>query len=177
MVKILVLREIQRTISTPEKLQQLLNDTNLLVTIGEKIADQDLSVADVAIEVFKTLGEKPNGPQFLYSGVLLRTFAQLLSKNDSVSFRVYEIVVYVANTSKPALEASIRSGFLQSLISILDTDDILVQLNALTVLTTLASNKDGLDYLEEQGVLQSLTRRMALVDETPFSNMFLPGKC
>lgn len=174
-VKNLVLEELLRTVSCPNTLSQLLGDTEVLVAVTEKVADDDLSVAQHAMSILKKLGETPEGLKVLYSGILLRTIAKLLAKNDIITFRVYEVVTDISKNSKIGLEASIQSGFLQSLISVLDNEDELIQLNALEVMTDLALSEEGLKYLEQQEVLEKLAQKIAHANETPLSNLLIPG--
>ncbi|KAL0106690.1 hypothetical protein PUN28_015323 [Cardiocondyla obscurior] len=173
-VRLLVLREFLRTALHPQKIFQLLADTTLLVSIVNRIGDNDLNVAECAMSIVKKVGENSNGLHVLYKGELLRTFARLL-QNDTISFRVYEVIVDIAKTSQEALEVSAQSGFLNSLINILENEDILLQLNALEILTQLAVFEEGLSYLEQQEVLSKLVQKIAQVNENPLSNLLIPG--
>ncbi|CAK9821826.1 26S proteasome non-ATPase regulatory subunit 5 [Anthophora retusa] len=174
-VKKLALHEIKCIASNPEKIHLLLSDINLLVSIIHRIEDDDLGVAQSAMSIMCVIGKNLNGLQILYTGELLRSFAKLLAKNDIISFRVYEVVVDVAKSSKEGLEASVQTGFLSSLISILDNEDILLQVNALEILTELAITEDGLRYLEQRGVLKHLVQKIDEADENPWFSLFVPG--
>lgn len=174
-MKTLVLNELKRAAKMPEKLPMLLTDTNLITLAVERIGDEDVGVANLAIEVAKQIGSTPEGAKTLYSGTLLRTIARLLSKNDVVSFRVYEVVVDIAKSSHKGLEASATSGFLNSLISVLEHDDVLLQLNALELLTDLAMNEEGLNYLEQRDVLKKLGEKISRASEDPLSGLLVPG--
>lgn len=174
-VRSLMLHEMLCTVSNPEKVSLLLADMNLLVAIVNKIADDNLNVAKCAMCIMKEIGKNQSGLQVLYKGELLRSFARLLSKNDIVSFRVYEVVVDIAKSSKEGLEASAQSGFLNSLFDILESEDILLQVNALEVLMQLALTEEGLSYLEQQEVLRKLVQKIAQANENPLSNLLIPG--
>lgn len=174
-VKILVLEELKRQSEDKTKLGQLLLDMNLLVAAAETIGDSELSVAKAAMDMFKQIGKHSEDVAVLYTGQLLRTFARLLAKNDVITFRVYEVVADISKGSKEGLQASINSGFLQRLITILDNDDILLQLNVLEILTGLAESRLGLTYLEQQGVLDKLVQRINRAEENPLSNLLVPG--
>lgn len=174
-IKNLILEELVRTVSNPSKLPQLLKDTELLVAVVERVSDDELSVAKHAMTILKKIGETSEGLQVLYSGTLLRTIARLLAKNDIISFRVYEVVTDISKGTKIGLEASVKSGFLHSLIAILEADDELLQLNALETMTGLALTEEGLNFLEQQDVLRKLTHKIARANETPLSNLLIPG--
>lgn len=174
-VKLLALQEIHSVASHANTCAELLRKLDLLTLVTETVADDNLGVANNAMDILKKIGQNPEGLTALYSGVLLRTIAKLLATNDIVKFRVYEVVVDIAKNNKECLEASVRSGFLQSLLDMLDNDDILLQLNALEMLTLLAQSLEGLSFLEEQGVLQQLSQKIAQAHETPLSSLFIPG--
>lgn len=171
----LALRELGREAGDPEKFGQLLENTDLLRSVLETIGDEDLSVANLAMDVAKKIGSQPQGAKILYSGALLRTIAKLLSKNDATSFRVYEVVVFIAKASKETLEASADSGFLNGLINVLDSEDILLQLNALEAMSVLAETEQGLDFLEGQNVLKRLAEKIGRAEEDPLSSLLVPG--
>lgn len=173
-VRLLVLREFLRTVLHPQKIFQLLADTTLLISIINRIGDNELTVAECAMNIVTKVGKNPNGLHILYKGELLRTFARLL-QDDTISFRVYEVIVDIAKTSREALEVTAQSGFLNSLINVLENDDILLQLNALEILTQLAIFEEGLSYLEQQDVLNKLVQKVAQANENPLSNLLIPG--
>ncbi|KOC66025.1 26S proteasome non-ATPase regulatory subunit 5 [Habropoda laboriosa] len=172
-VKSLALNEILCIVSNPQKIFLLLTDVSLLVAIINRIGDDDLIVAKSAMSIMCIIGNDSKGLQILYKGELLQNFARLLVKNDTTSFRIYEVVVDVAKSSKEGLEASAQSGFLTSLINILDSEDVLLQVNALELLTQLALTEEGLRFLEQQGVLRSLVQKIE--HEVPLLNLLIPG--
>lgn len=172
-VRLLVLHEYLRTASHPEKLSQLL-ETTLLISIIDRIGDNDLTVAECSMSLVEKIGKTPNGLCILYKGEPLKAFARLLQKN-TISFRVYEVIVNIAKMSREALEISAQSGFLTSLIDLLENEDILLQLNALEILTQLAIFEEGLSYLEQQEVLSKLVQKIAQANENPLSNLLIPG--
>lgn len=174
-VRSLVLHEIFCIVSNPQKLPLLLKDVNLLVAVINRIGDDNLVVANCAMRIMKEIGKNPNGLQILYTGELLRSFARLLVKNDTISFRIYEIVVDVAKSSKEGLEASAQSGFLNSLFDVLENEDILLQINALEILTELALTEEGLNYLEQQEVIRKFVQKITQANENPLSNLLIPG--
>ncbi|XP_033184534.1 26S proteasome non-ATPase regulatory subunit 5 [Bombus vancouverensis nearcticus] len=174
-VRSLALHEISCIVSNPQKLPLLLRDVNLLVAVINRIGDDNLVVANCAMRIMKEIGKNPNGLQILYTGELLRSFARLLVKNDTVSFRIYEIVVDVAKSSKEGLEASVQSGFLNSLFEVLENEDILLQINALEILTELALTEEGLNYLEQQEVIKKFVQKITQANENPLSNLLIPG--
>ncbi|XP_011314087.1 26S proteasome non-ATPase regulatory subunit 5 [Fopius arisanus] len=174
-VKILVLKNIEKTLENIEQVPRLINDINLLIRVIETIGDENLNVALIAMNMMKKIGRVPDGVKIIYTGPMLRAFARLIPKNDAVTFRVYEVIVDIAKSSPEGLEASANSGFLASLLQILDSDDVLLQLNTLEALTELASTQEGLNYLEERSVLKKLANQIREANENVLSRVLIPG--
>ena len=67
------------------------------------------------------------------------------------------------------------SPFLQRLCNEMDGDDILLQLNCLELLSRLASYRHGYVYLEEQGTIERLERKLKEMDTDPMAALIMPG--
>ncbi|KAL6448105.1 hypothetical protein ACFW04_000261 [Cataglyphis niger] len=157
-----------------QKRFQLLDETALLISIINSIGDDDFEIAKCAMLIVKNAGMAPND-SFLFKDEFLRAFAKLLQKNDTVSFRVYDVIVFIAKLSRKNLEMWSQSGLLNGLINFLDNEDILLQLNALTVLSELTIFEEGISYLEQQGVLNKLAQKIAQANKNPLSHLLIPG--
>lgn len=81
----------------------------------------------------------------------------------------------MSRTSPSALEASVGSGLLQQLVNEIEKHDILVQLNAIDMLSDLAQTTHGLVYLDTQGVVGKLEEMMRGINDNPLSGLLLPG--
>lgn len=86
-----------------------------------------------------------------------------------------QVVTAVAVHSDAALQAAHDSGLLPALIAELDNSDILLQMNALELLTKLAVFESGLQYLRQHGVVTALANRMTAISEDPLASLSLPG--
>ena len=86
-----------------------------------------------------------------------------------------QVVTAVAVHSDAALHAAHDSGLLPALIAELDNSDILLQMNALELLTKLAVFESGLQYLRQHGVVTALANRVTAISEDPLASLSLPG--
>ena len=75
-----------------------------------------------------------------------------------------------------ALAIVSNCGLLDKLISEVTTGDILTQLNALEMLTTLAVNPAGLALLQQGGVVNKFQYLLSLTETDPLAALLLPGK-
>ncbi|XP_014602892.1 PREDICTED: 26S proteasome non-ATPase regulatory subunit 5 [Polistes canadensis] len=171
-IRMFILRQLLLSSNDEKMLPSLIADVNLIVAVINRISEKDEVICAVAKNFITQIGQNPNGVKTLYHGEPLRTLAKLVVKNDHVSFHVYDVIISIATISKENLEATIQSGFLSSLINILQDNDILLQLNAINSLTPLALTEEGLNYLEQQEVLTGLFQKMTYTDEKPMSNIF-----
>ena len=60
-----------------------------------------------------------------------------------------------------------NAGILQDLISDLNTEDDLIQMNAIDMLTNLVSCKHGLVYMDQQGILSTMENMLIATEVQP----------
>jgi len=71
---------------------------------------------------------------------------------------------------------AVDCGLLPHLIAELSKeDDILLRLNCLELLATLAGSQHGLAYIDREGVLTKLEHILNDIEEDPFGSLILPG--
>lgn len=66
-------------------------------------------------------------------------------------------------------------NLLHRLISELKTDDVLIQLNVMELLSNLAVIPQGLDFLIENDVLKQLSEMVRNLEGNPMANLVIPG--
>lgn len=86
------------------------------------------------------------------------------------------MLIQICKLSLAALENTHHSGLLQQLLNEVHKDDILVQLNAIEMLSDLTMVDHGLVYLDQQGIVGKLESMMGELDSHPLGNLLLPGK-
>ncbi|KAL7303645.1 hypothetical protein TKK_0003790 [Trichogramma kaykai] len=173
--RVLSLEQILKVASDTNGLPLLLARVNLLNSVTQRIGDAELKVANLAMNVIKRVGKAPEGPKLLYSGVIMRSIAKLLSVDPTVRFRVYEVIIEVAKSSKEALAASVESGFMESLIDSINSDDVLIKLNVIELIIPLALTEDGYKYLNERGFVSQMANQIEHAKESPLDALFIPG--
>ncbi|XP_070175787.1 26S proteasome non-ATPase regulatory subunit 5-like isoform X2 [Littorina saxatilis] len=158
-----------------ESPELLCQSTDLMVGITSQIASPNQQLACMATTILVNIGETPGGLGALYSGPIFETLQAVMAKDDTVRYRVYQLVVQISTISPEALEMSSQTGVLTKLINEMQTDDILLQLNCLELLSDLAQTSQGLTFLDQQGTVKRLEEMMATVGESPFGPYLLPG--
>jgi 26S proteasome non-ATPase regulatory subunit 5 len=84
-------------------------------------------------------------------------------------------VTDLSRLSEDTLSTCCRSGLLQRLVNEIYKEDVLVQLNAIELLTRLASVQHGLTFMDAQGIMARLDEMMRNVDSDPMMSFLLPG--
>lgn len=173
-VKEMAMRELRRAASNTNLIQQLCQD-ELLLNVVTCLSNDDIAVAKNASSLLCKLGETSDGLRVLFSRDILEGLKNAQKKSDIFRFRVFELVVIVSEHSPEGLQACVSSGLLPALVAELQTEDILLQLNAIEVLTKLALCQHGLEWLQHRGVLRMLADKVTTIDEEPLGSLLLPG--
>lgn len=85
------------------------------------------------------------------------------------------MLIQICKLSLAALENTHNSGLLQQLLNEVHKDDVLIQLNAIEMLSDLTMVDHGLVYLDQQGIVGKLESMMGDLDSNPLGNLLLPG--
>lgn len=162
-----------------EPMRELLLQPTLFHLVTQLIADEELKCAQLVSEIILFLAKQPScllalthnrGQSFLID------LEGASSKSSTVRFRVYELAVNLALLGGDAFEFVVGSGLLVQLVGELESDDILVKLNCLEMLTSLMQSEDGVKVLVESDVVKKLHTILATVEQDPFASVLVPGR-
>nr|XP_054769978.1 26S proteasome non-ATPase regulatory subunit 5-like [Lytechinus pictus] len=173
-IRALCLKQIKRAANETAGLHILLSDGDLLSLVISKVGDDSLAVAKIAMVVLQVAGSDVKGQGLLFGGQHLANLKSVAAKNDTVRYRVFEVAVHVAGSSSSALEHTVSSGFLQDLVSDINTDDVLIQLNAIEMLANLVVSQHTLCFLEQQGVMGRLENLLIGAQTDQSQDFLLP---
>lgn len=90
-VKMMVLKEINRIASNDELLVDLYKRTSLVALIISCIGDQDLAVAKIASDIIAKIGLTESGIKVLLLPDTVKVFEGLITLNEVVRLRVFEV--------------------------------------------------------------------------------------
>ena len=111
----------------------------------------------------------------IFSNQFIEKFKSIKQKNSIINFRVLELMVELACISPEILNQVEEKNFLADLISLLKSDDILIQLNALQLVSNFVTTQHGVDYLDSKGCLNWIQERIISYENSdPISDMNLP---
>lgn len=142
--------------------------TELLIHILNGLNEDDSKVGLPAIGILTIVLE-----QHINDGCMKNKLLDMLTSNEIVKCRVYELAVNLAKQSASMLYQV--EFLLDRALSELDNDDVLLQVNILEILAALAEQNHGLLYLENRQVFEIISRRVENVDQNPIDQLLIPG--
>uniref|UniRef100_U5ETB0 26S proteasome non-ATPase regulatory subunit 5 n=1 Tax=Corethrella appendiculata TaxID=1370023 RepID=U5ETB0_9DIPT len=143
-------------------------DVNLIILLVKCIESDDSKVGTPVIEILVKIL-----PNFIHINSVKVNLENTLDRSDIVRCRTYEVGVKLARISQQLLENV--EYILQKAIVELDSEDILLQLNLLEILSELPLYQHGFVYLENRKVFEKLVKKIELMEENPLSRILIPG--
>ncbi|XP_055897800.1 26S proteasome non-ATPase regulatory subunit 5-like [Biomphalaria glabrata] len=172
-LKALCLHQLSRL--SKEQPSEFSHYKELVEAIVDEVGADSLNIGPAATSILIQIGQDSNGLLLLYSETILNKFAFVMRKNDVTRFRIYQIVIDLSKAYPSALEASVATGLIQQIVNEVQSEDILVQLNAIEMVSDLALSPHGLIFLDQQGVLSRLEEMMVGLNNNPMMGLLLPG--
>lgn len=147
----------------------------LLLYCLRLVGSDDTSIASKASKVLMSLVRQGDTGNVLTSPPVVEEMRIVSAKSDVIRYRIYDIIVTSCCVSEEKLLFCHDNQLIHSLLAEVSTGDILVQLNALELLTTLVSCQHGRDYLEKQGTIQKLASSLDEATADPLASLLVPG--
>ncbi|CDS11276.1 hypothetical protein LRAMOSA03539 [Lichtheimia ramosa] len=156
-IRQLSLEQVAKCLDSPSSIHQVATSP-VFPFVLTTIAFRDTGVANRAIDIAAKIASHEPDCLFVNNGASI--IRSLQETSDAVRFRVYDLIIRVAGSSDDAFRLAENSGFLVPVLDEVNSDDILVQLNAIEILKEVAITPCGLDFLERSGVLQTLASQL-----------------
>lgn len=160
-----ILKQLERQRNNKKHVQI---SAELIIHILNGLKEEDCNVGVPAIGILTIVLE-----QHINEEVIKHKLLEMLTSNEIVKCRVYELVVNLAKQSATMLHQV--EFLLDRALSELDNDDVLFQVNILEILVALAEQNHGLLYLENRQVFEIISRRGENVGQNPVDQLLIPG--
>lgn len=167
--------KLQMATDDPTACEQLSTKLEILLSCLQLVGSTDESIAGKASRLFMSIARQGDTANVLVSPPIVEEMRIVSRKNDIVRYRIYDIIVTYCCTSEEKLAFCEEKQLIHSLLEEVSIADILVQLNALELVTTLASCQHGRDYLERQGITQKLASNLDQATADPLATLRVPG--
>ncbi|KAL0832876.1 hypothetical protein ABMA28_001026 [Loxostege sticticalis] len=166
-----------REMATDEVFKAVALDQNLLpiplfidvyVAVAQLVTDTDVGVANKAILITSNL------PSEAYPKVL-EEMKIALEYNASSKCNAYEVIVNISSKSYELCKLCNSHGYIDHMISELQSDDVSFHLNVLELLTRLAANPHGIGLMKWQGALTKITKLIVELEHNRLRKLLYPG--
>lgn len=142
--------------------------------------EEELSVSKQSYKLIMNLSKIRSGSSnqiYIFTDPILSTLKEMLGiEKDALKLRVLELMVDISRHSDEHMNNVAKEGFLQSLFDDLKKDqDVLVQLNAIELVSNLAESKHGFDYLNSLTILTQMDSRLNEISSGSLSHFLMPG--
>ncbi|KAI8979132.1 proteasome non-ATPase 26S subunit-domain-containing protein [Mycotypha africana] len=154
-------KQVYKCLESEKSTRQMVQ-SDVFPLILATIAFQDTKTANKASDFLYQLAKSSEMGQEAFFGptcqTMLRQLLQITNDNGIISFRVYDLIIKVATLSDATFEQVKNSDLLTKFGRELETDDLLVQINAIELLNEVATTKAGVAFLEKAQLLPRIAQ-------------------
>lgn len=168
-IRSIALNEIWNALSRDAN--RTLTDVDLVVLIIASLDSEETKDSAVAITILSKV------LLTTYDNIVIKTeFHQRLDKSDVIRCRVYEIAVNLGKQSETMLQ-KVQEIIDRALREVENGDDVLLQMNILELLVSLAEVQHGLQFLENKKIFDNISKRVQLqnLNQNPLDSILIPG--
>ena len=174
-VRELCLHQVERSVKTNSGAMKVIQNLDLVNFVIRNLAHSDMSCAKIASSILLSISRHGDGLALLLDAHAHAEFSEIMKESPTVSFRVYELCVKIFEANQQAYE-ELRPIFI-SLASEIESEDVLLQMNCIELLTDLISiNEVAYQFPEETGINQKLYSVLTSVESNPLAALLIPGK-
>lgn len=174
-IREVVLKELKICAQDNSTLEHLSGNEDFVIRIARLVGDDSLTVATASCDFLVLLGCHSETGILILSPPVGEVLKNVLSVNDTLKFRVYEVVMKIATSSDENLHLVAKNGYFEILNSDVKSKDDLLVLNCLEVVKDLAITNHGLKYLNDVGFIKAASDMIFTSMEPPESFIILPG--
>ena len=170
--------KVLKTNSSSEPVQAVILAPTMFHLVTQVVGDESLECAQLATEILleKLVANSLGLLDVRLKQALLLDFEGLMAKNETVCYRVYEIVVKMALAGGEVFAFVQSFGLLQRLVAELDSKDILVKLNCIELLVSLMESSEGSQFIVSSDVLGKLHGQLVSAQQDPLGGIIIPGR-
>ncbi|CAG8510377.1 4399_t:CDS:10 [Funneliformis caledonium] len=174
-VRMLALSQVEKCLESEETVIDLVR-SQMLPVVLEGLGYDDNLISTKVTEFLVKFVNYASGLQALFDSGSIAILDQLSHGDETVKFRVFDLVSRISISSPEAFQLCETSGALNAITSELNSNDLLLKLNAIETFSKIVQSRTGYTFLERAGTIQSLVEIMAQEDDNDIvlvSNMSL----
>jgi 26S proteasome non-ATPase regulatory subunit 5 len=174
-VRELCLSQVERCVQTNSGVLRIIQNLDLVSFVIRNLSHSHMGCAKVASSILLNISRHGDGLALLLDTCPQAEFAELMNEGNTICFRVYELFVKIFEANQNSYE-QFRPIFTR-LAAEVDSDDVLIQMNCIELLTDLVTiNKVAYKLPEETGVNQKLYSILISAESNPLAALLIPGR-
>ncbi|CAO3592515.1 unnamed protein product [Absidia cylindrospora] len=155
-IRYLSLQQVEKALASPAEIVNMI-DSQVLPMVVTTVAFQDTRTANKVIDILQKACHSDIGCKHFFQSPAIQLLNSIMRINGTFSFRVYDLMMKIAGISDQAFELCESSGILTQLLEELNTDDLLLRMNAIELLNDVAATPSGLQFLIKAQLMDKLT--------------------
>ncbi|KAM3586076.1 hypothetical protein VKS41_002606 [Umbelopsis sp. WA50703] len=154
-VRKLSLNQVQKCLKSEEEIAMMVK-SEIFVLILTTLSFQSSDVAQQASDLVYKIACTDAGHEEFFSMQTISILNAIKSIDETIKFRVYELIVRVAGSSDKGFEAAENDMLLDEIIAEAKSDDILIKINAIEMFTEISATRPGFNFLKRANLVEYL---------------------
>ena len=150
----------------------------ILIIVITLLGHESVSIANYSHKILLKIAKNLHTQSDFFDKELQEKFYVIKVKNDVVRMRVYQLMIEIAISSPLHFERIDNLGYINELISYFKKQpqhDPLGALNCSQIIIDLASSGIGVQFIQDSGLLNSVTKKINNYENDPFGRLTIPG--
>ncbi|KAI8370415.1 26S proteasome non-ATPase regulatory subunit 5 [Radiomyces spectabilis] len=164
-IRYLCLQQVEKSLASDNSVSSMIH-SDIFPLVLTTLAFQDTRTATKAVDIIARVALTEPGRVAFFSVQTVAMLRRFLHVSGVVSFRVYELIVRVAASSDIAFQECELSGLLSHVVSEVKSEDLLLKMNAVDMLSEIAATRSGLTFLQKADLLNDLALVLDEENET-----------
>ncbi|KAG2182928.1 hypothetical protein INT44_005909, partial [Umbelopsis vinacea] len=165
-VRKLSLQQVEKCLAN-EQASSLMAKSDIFVMVLTTLSFQSPEVAEKASDIlYKVRSHNlmvaltKDGLGEFFSQQSIAILKAIATINETIKFRVYELIIKVAGSSEKGFELAENDMLLDDVIEEVKSDDILIKINAIEMLMEMAASPPGYQFMKKANLLSYLVTLM-----------------
>ncbi|KAI8097236.1 26S proteasome non-ATPase regulatory subunit 5 [Halteromyces radiatus] len=164
-IRYLSLQQVEKCLNSPLDTVAMIQ-SDFLPMVSTTVAFQDSRTAFKAVDILYKACLSDIGSESFFQSSAIQLLQSIMQINGTVGFRVYDLMMKIAGYSDRNFELCESSGILNQFMEELNTNDLLLRMNAIELLNEVAASPSGLQFLIKAHLMNKLVETLDIDDDS-----------
>ncbi|CAO3663137.1 unnamed protein product [Umbelopsis ramanniana] len=151
-VRKLSLQQVEKCLVN-ERSSSLMAKSDIFVLVLTTLTFQNPEVAEKASDILYKVALTKDCLSEFFSQQSIAILKAIATIDETIKFRVYELIIKVAGSSKEGFELAENDMLLDDIIAEVKSNDILIKINAIEMLMEMAASPPGYRFMKQANLL------------------------